>query len=203
MIPREFMVVGVGTVLGDADKVKTPWEAYLLAKKKGLNLPCCKEWDPMPDTVEKEYPNLFNKLHATNEVDVMEEIIAHPNPETGKYSPRIIPEEKAEKGEIALLIRNAEKTEEKEIIGGERIRLETYPEMIGYIKKPVPELGLKAGDDFIIDLNYEWDQGLRAVLRQWGWTDRFRGFVDASFGTLWRPYTDPYLYARFVVRKVT
>lgn len=170
------------------------YDTKLWVKERGLVLPTSRQWSEARAYFEKSYPEI-EKSMIENEVEWTDSLIAWPNPDSGIYASNINPKPKS--GKVPLLIEGSvvEKTKKGYVIdGGERKELLELPTSNGTLRNSILELGLIKDAYLWSDPDFSREEGLKAVVRGYGWYARdWRFFAYAD----WRP---SYSYANLGFR---
>lgn len=98
--------------------------------------------------------------------ELVDSLLAYPNPETGQYSRRIEPP--LPPSTNPCLIENAVINFDIAKVGymineGQRMQLTNFPQTSGSLKQHIPELGLFAGTFLWVNPDYRHEEGLRAI----------------------------------------
>lgn len=152
------------------------YDSKLWVQERGLALPTSKEWSEARAYFEKNYPDIEKDM-IENEVEWTDSLIAWPNSDR-KYASNLNP--KPKQGKYPLLIEGStvEKTGKGYVVdGGERVELPILPRQSGDLDKPIPELGLVDGGFLWVDSDFKFGEGLRIVVRGYGWIA-----LDGLFG---------------------
>ncbi len=210
--PKDFVEIDDLNIAISKSKAKTAdgklltninwYDAKLLIQSLGPNyfLPTSSQWGKAREFLRRKHPELEQDF-IYGAAEWVDSLIAFPNDE-GKYSPKLqIPDIK--KGKFPLLIEKSkvEKIGEDYIITeGKVVEVPNLPISPGFIHSWDDELGLPTKIDeepseefegayFIINRNYEYYEGLRAISR--GYIIRPCYENDRRFTTIanWTPYS--------------
>ena len=171
------------------------WSADLLeAEKHGcVRMSTSREWSQILLEAEKNFPNLAKDM-VSGDVEVQASIIAWPN-KNGDYAGNVSPGIGEGRYPVLLEGFTVKGTNDNYTLeGGTRTPLKDFPKSPGNLDKPIDELGLPERAYVWSDSDFEYEQGLRSVLRgDWSWphdesVSHHRGRFDmsAAWGPLYR-----------------
>ncbi len=158
-------------------------------QEKGLVLPYSREWSEAREHFKTNHPDIEKDM-ITGPAEWTDSLIAHPN-KNGDYASNLnntrLP--KRGKGKYTLLVEGSvvEKRSDGSYVidGGEVIELPNFPNQVGYLQKAIPELGLTEESYLLINFDFNYDKGLRPVIRGGKWDIHDRRFgADANWGPL-------------------
>lgn len=172
----------------------TWYDSKLWVQERGLVLPTSEQWSQAREYFGKKHPEIEKDM-ITGQVEWTDSLIAWPNSD-GKYANNLNPNPK--EGKYPLLIENSvvERRNGNYVIdGGERLELPNFPRSSDRLKNPIPELELISQAYLWSNPAFDYEQGLRAVVRGRYLVPRERRF-DASadggaFGVGFGPWLPP------------
>lgn len=136
-------------------------------------LPTSSQWTDIRQCLTKSAEGLSLLTYTRESLDsgpeeIVDSLLAYPNPETGNHSPRIVPPLPPSEG--PYLIENSEiefdSTKVRDVITrGTRKALINFPQTSGELREPIPELGLSAGTILFVNPDYRHEEGLRVIAR--------------------------------------
>ncbi|MBL7160215.1 MAG: hypothetical protein ISS95_01510 [Candidatus Aenigmarchaeota archaeon] len=128
---------------------------------KGVKISKSSEWTKiLEEAEENDYKELVDNM-LSGDWEVQATIIAFPS-RKGNYSSRLAPE--IEKGKYPVMIEEF-KFEGNNIVGGKRKELPALPKTSGNLEEDIPELGFKEGAFVYVDSDFDYEEGVRSVLR--------------------------------------
>ncbi len=161
----------------------TWYDAKLWTQERNLLLPTSRQWSESRAYLEQEHPDTERDM-ITGPAEWTDSLIAWPNA-NGNYASNLNP--MPNPGKHPLLIQGStvyRKDGGYVINGGKRVELPNLPKIFGRLDKNIPELGLVNQAYLWSSSNTDYEEGLRAVFRGYGWFPRERRF-DA--GANWWP----------------
>ena len=164
---------------------KSEYSSFEIIKyfqNKGIKLSKSREWTNILEEAEKnDYRELAENM-LSGDMEVQATIIAFPS-RKGNYSSRISP--KIEKGKYPVMLEEFKfEGNKNNIVGGKRKELPALPKTSGNLKKDIPELGLPKGAFVYVDSDFDYEEGIRSVLRSTWYLGRDERRFRTSL--LWR-----------------
>jgi len=141
------------------------YDTKLLIQKQDLLL-SSREWSEARAFFEVNHPEIAIDM-ITGPAEWTDSLIAYPSND-GNYAHNLNVKLPKIRNKVPLVIQGSvvEKRGDNYIIdGGEVLELPSLPRISGRLLEEIPELGLNEGVYMWIDSNFDYEQGLRPVIR--------------------------------------